>query len=276
MTDKERIAGVFDRAAPTYERTGVAFFDPIGAALARFAEPRPGERLLDLGCGRGASLFPAAEAVGPTGTAVGIDLAPGMVAATAADARERGLDRVRVQVGDAEAPDFPDGSFDLLLSGLVIFFLPDPAAAVRAYARLLRPGGRLALSTFVELTDAEREWFQHLGGALGPYLPPAPPPTPGAAPPPEARFRTREAVAELLAGAGFTDVRFQEIEHRSEFARPEVFWDWLWSSGMRGLVERIPETDRDAARDAVTALVAEHLRDLSWTTKVRLTLAHRP
>ncbi|MEJ3749671.1 class I SAM-dependent methyltransferase [Actinomycetes bacterium KLBMP 9797] len=278
MTDKARIAGVFDRAAPTYERTGVTFFDPIGAALVRLAGPRPGERLLDLGCGRGASLFPAAAAVGPTGTAVGIDLAPGMVAATAADACERGLDGVRVLVGDAEAPDFPDGSFDLLLGGLMIFFLPDAPAAARAYARLLRPGGRLALSTFVELTDAEREWFALLGGALGPYLPPAPetPPEPGAAPPPEARYRTREAVAELLGGAGFTGVRFEEVEHRSEFARPEVFWDWLWSSGMRGLVERIPETDRDAARDAVTALVAEHLRDLSWTTKVRLTLAHRP
>lgn len=275
--DKQAIAGVFDRAAPTYERTGVTFFDPVGAALVRYAEPRPGERVLDVGCGRGASLFPAAEAVGPSGAAVGIDLAPGMVAATAADARQRGLDWVRVEAGDAEAPDYPDGSFDVLLAGLVIFFLPDAPAAARAYRRLLRPDGRLAVSTFVEVTDAEREWYQRLGGALGPYLPPAPPPSPDAPPGPEARLRTRESVAELLTGAGFTDVRFTEIEQRTEFARPELFWDWLWSGGMRGMVERIPEADRDAARDAVTALVAEHLRDadsrLSWTTTIRLTRA---
>nr|WP_308784713.1 methyltransferase domain-containing protein [Phytohabitans houttuyneae] len=101
---KQRIAGVFDRAAPTYEQTGVAFFDPIGAALAERAGLRAGERVLDVGCGRGASLLPAAEAVGPSGVAAGIDLAPGMVAATAAEARRRGLTQVHVKVGDAEAP----------------------------------------------------------------------------------------------------------------------------------------------------------------------------
>jgi ubiquinone/menaquinone biosynthesis C-methylase UbiE len=277
--DKQRIAGVFDRAAPTYEQIGVAFFDPIGAALAEHAGLRPGERVLDVGCGRGASLLPAAEAVGPSGTAVGIDLAPGMVQATATEARRRGLTQVHVQVGDAEAPDFPDASFDAVLGGLVLFFLPDTAAAVRAYARLLRPGGRLVLSTFTEVTEADKEWFQRLGAALGPYLPPSPEPAPDSPPPPEARLRTRQSLAETLTAGGFGDLRFTEMAHRSLFASPEQFWDWLWSAGMRGMLEKMAPQDHELARAAVTGLVSAHLRaadgTLGWTTSIRLTTAQR-
>ncbi|MCW6003417.1 methyltransferase domain-containing protein [Micromonospora sp. CPCC 205371] len=278
--DKQRIAGVFDRAAPMYEQTGVAFFDPLGAALATHAGLRPGERILDVGCGRGASLIPAAEAVGPSGAAIGIDLAVGMVEATAAEARRRGLAHLHVQVGDAEAPDFPDASFDAVLAGLVLFFLPDAPAAVRAYARLLRPGGRLVISTFTEVSDADKEWFEHFGQALGPYLPPPPEPVPGSPPPPDARLRTRESLVELLAGGGFSDVRFTEKAHRTVFARPEQFWDWLWSAGMRGMMESIPAQDHDDARAALTTLVAERLRSddgtLGWATTIRLTTARRP
>lgn len=277
---KQRIAGVFDRAAPTYEQTGVAFFDPIGGALAERAGLRAGERVLDVGCGRGASLLPAAEAVGPSGVAVGIDLAPGMVAATADEARRRGLTQVHVKVGDAEAPDFPDASFDAVLGGLVLFFLPDAAATVRAYARVLRPGGRLALSTFTEVTDADKEWFQHLGGVLGPYLPASPEPAPGSPPPPEARLRTQQSLTDVLTDGGFSDLRFTEMAHRTVFARPEQFWDWLWSAGMRGMMESIAPKDHDAVRTALTALVAERLRaadgTLGWTTSIRFTTARRP
>jgi hypothetical protein len=150
---------------------------------------------------------------------------------------------------------------------------------VRAYARLLRPGGRLVLSTFTEVTDADREWFQHLGAALGPYLPPSPKPAPGSPPPPEARLRTQQSLADVLTGGGFSDLRFAEMAHRTVFARPEQFWDWLWSAGMRGMMERMPPHAHDEARVALTALVAERLRaadgSLGWTTSIRITTAHR-
>ena len=98
-----------------------------------------GDRVLDVGCGRGAALFPAAEAVGVTGSVAGIDLVAAMVAATAADITRRGVANASVRVGDAESPEFPDRSFDAVLAGFVLFFLPDLAAALRACARLLRP-----------------------------------------------------------------------------------------------------------------------------------------
>ena len=136
MSDDQRAAvqQVFDGAADTYDAVGVSMFQPIAEQLVTDLSPRSGERALDVGCGRGAVLFRLAEAVGPTGRAIGIDLSPRMVEATAAEAAAAGLP-AEVAVGDAEAPDVPDAAFELVTSSLVLFFLPDPAAAPDAATR---------------------------------------------------------------------------------------------------------------------------------------------
>jgi SAM-dependent methyltransferase len=87
---------VFDEAAADYDQLGVEFFTPMGAAPAAAAGIAPGDHVLDVGCGRGAVLFPAAEAAGRSGRVTGIDRAPAMVALTSADA-----DRLRDAVGEA-------------------------------------------------------------------------------------------------------------------------------------------------------------------------------
>src|SRR5689334_8168775 len=131
MNETASIITIFDEAADTYDNVGVDFIRPIAAELVRAVTPRPGDRVPDVGCGAGAVLLPVAEAVGPHGHVTGIDLAPGMVARTAAAAT--GLDAVTVELGDAQAPAYPPESFDLITSGLVLFFLPDPPAALAPY-----------------------------------------------------------------------------------------------------------------------------------------------
>ena len=146
MGSPDGIAGVFDRAADTYDRVGVPWFEPIAAGLVAELAVRPGERVLDVGCGRGAALRPLAQATGPDGYALGIDLAPRMVELTRQDLSD--LPQVEVRVGDARAPGLPSASFDVVASCLVLFFLPDPAAALRAWTDLLVGGGRLGVTTF--------------------------------------------------------------------------------------------------------------------------------
>ncbi|HEY3603999.1 MAG TPA: methyltransferase domain-containing protein, partial [Sporichthyaceae bacterium] len=97
---KAAIAAAFDNSAATYEQVGVDYFGPLGAELLRRAAPAAGASVLDLGCGRGHVLFPAAAAVGPSGRVVGTDLSVRMVAACAAQAAAEGLTQVSVQVGD--------------------------------------------------------------------------------------------------------------------------------------------------------------------------------
>ncbi|WP_327084894.1 methyltransferase domain-containing protein [Nonomuraea sp. NBC_01738] len=171
MDAKTYMAGVFDRASDTYEQVGVPFFAPVGAELVRQAAPAPGDRVLDAGCGTGASLIPAAQAVGEHGRVVGLDLAPGMLAIAARSIGDHGLANATVLRGDAEhaADLLPGERFDVVLAGMMLYFLPDPPAAVRSMAALLRPGGRLAASLLAQPSREEAEFLTRVAVALAPF-----------------------------------------------------------------------------------------------------------
>ena len=98
-----------------------AMTGPVGRALVELTGVRPGDDVLDVGCGRGAVLFAAAEATGQTGSVLGFDLAAGMVERTRADAESRGLSTVRVEQRNAQEPDLPPAAFDVVVSSLVVF-----------------------------------------------------------------------------------------------------------------------------------------------------------
>jgi ubiquinone/menaquinone biosynthesis C-methylase UbiE len=108
-----RFADAFDRAAKTYDVTAFPFFTPFGEALVEFAQLGPTDRVLDVGCGAGAALAPAARVAK---SAVGIELS----AAMAERARAAAPD-AEVVVGDAAELPFDDGSFDVVLSAFVVF-----------------------------------------------------------------------------------------------------------------------------------------------------------
>jgi ubiquinone/menaquinone biosynthesis C-methylase UbiE len=243
MDQRAQIAGIFDRAASTYDRVGVELFGPVADELVSTLAPQAGERALDIGCGRGAMLLRLAAAVGPTGTAAGIDLAPQMVAAAQTDAATAGL-TVDVSVGDAQEPDFPAKSFDVVASSLVLFFLPDPAAALAAWRRLLVPGGRLGVSTFGPLPPA----WQEVDAVFEPYLPPQlrDARTTGARGP----FGSDAGVEQLLTQAGFQDVRTRTTTVAVRFDDADHWHRWTWSVGQRAMWEHVPAGDRDAVRAA--------------------------
>ena len=248
MDAKRAVAGVFDRAAATYDAVGVEYFSTFGHRLVELSRVAPGDVVLDVGCGRGACLWPAAAAAGPTGRVVGLDLSEGMVRATAADAAAQ--ERVLVVRADAEAPPLATSAADVVLAGMALFFLPDPGRAVRAWLDALRPGGRLAVSTFA--SDDAR--WQPVADALAPYAT-APDVRPSRSGGPRP-WDTDEGLAQLLHEAGAQDVRSVVEPHTAVFADEEVLWRWGWSHGQRAAWERVPDAELPAAKAAVLGALA--------------------
>lgn len=259
-----RWAGMFDLLADSYDQSGVAFFGPIAAGLVDRLRPESGERVLDVGCGRGAVTLRAAERVGPTGRVDAVDVAPGMVELTSAAASAAGLQQVHVQVGDAGSLDLVPASYDVVASSLVAFFLPDPEAAVRSWLGLLVPGGRLGIATFrpwLPSWRAVEDVFADYAVETG---------RPGPTRMPEV-FDDDEAVADLVARAGGRDVRTEVATYPVRFDDLEQWRVWSLGTAMRGLWFRAPEEAHDEILQRVGRILEAH--DFTLAVDVRYTLA---
>jgi len=239
VTQKKRVvAGVFSRAAPTYDRVGPRFFSHFGHRLVELAQIPKGARVLDVATGKGAVLFPAADAVGPLGHVTGVDLSQAMVDEIAEEISRQKLMNVEVRQMDAEYLQFPDASFDCILCGFAIFFFPQLDRAISEMRRVLRPNGRIAITTWDRLLDEEWKWFSELVKA---HLPPEPETkqTPESQSPPPPVLDRPDGLEMIMKAAGFADA--QVISETAEFVytSEEVWWSALWSHGTRASMEKV-------------------------------------
>ena len=178
-----------------------------------------------------------------------------------------------MRLGDASAPDVPAGAFDVVSCCLVLFFLPDPAAAVRAWVPALAPGGRVGVTTF---GPQDPRW-QSVDALFRPYLPPTmrDPRTVGRTGP----FASDEGVAALLTDAGLVDVRTTHRTVEVAFDSPEQWVAFSWSHGQRAMWESVPDDERDALRSRVLELLQALERDaggLRFSQDVRHTFGRLP
>ena len=268
-----RVAGLFDAVSGDYDGVGVDFFQPIAAGLLQAVPLRTGERVLDVGSGRGAVLLRAASEVGPSGQVVGIDISPAMVEATRALASQQSLANVEVHVDDAQTPSLAAEPFDVITCCLVLFFLAAPADALRSWASLLAPGGRLGITTF---GDMDPRWA-HVDEVFTPYLPPAmrDARTSGKAGP----FSSDAGMESLVSSAGYVDVATRSGSVPVRFADAGQWHSFTWSTGQRAMWLSIPEDQRAGVRaEAERRLLAHAAADGSITFEqaVRHTVARRP
>jgi ubiquinone/menaquinone biosynthesis C-methylase UbiE len=268
-----QVAALFDRVADTYDQVDVPWFQPIARRLVQALAPTPGERALDLGCGRGAATLPLAQAVGAQGRVVALDLAAGMVEATRREAAGAGLTNVEVHERDVADPGLPAGSFDLAASSLVLFFLPEPGAALREWCRLLRPGGRLGVATFGPDDDVGRA----VDALFRPFLPPQllDARTSGTAGP----FASDAGVAALFEDAGLVEVTTSHGEVEAEFDDVDHWSRWSHSHGQRVFWDFLPADRHDEVVSRAGELLERRRRPggrIVLTQQLRFTVGRRP
>ena len=166
------------------------------------ADLHEGETVLDLGSGAGADVLISARRVGPTGKAIGLDMTDEMLDLARANAAEAGVDNVQFLKGYLEELPLPDASVDVIISNCVINLAADKTKVIREAARVLRPGGRLAVSDVVADDDMDHatradmeQWTGCIAGAL-----------------------THAEFERALTDAGLTDVEVRETHRVHEHA----------------------------------------------------------
>jgi ubiquinone/menaquinone biosynthesis C-methylase UbiE len=235
MTDVwSRLAGTFG--------SGPDYWDYFGLRLVERADISPGDRVLDVGCGPGACLFPAAERAGDGGRAVGIDICPHCVGEALSGIERRGLRETHITQMNAEGTGFRENSFDVALCGFVGWdhcfdFVLDrftgPDTRSKEITRVLNTGGRVGISSFERQDDIE--WMEE---TLGRYLP--------------------DLVRKILSRAGFKDIQIHRMQADFVSADEETWWRQMEQVGWRRYLK---ESDT-MGPGALEQLKANVFRDL--------------
>jgi ubiquinone/menaquinone biosynthesis C-methylase UbiE len=250
---KERIAAAYNAAAAHTAHPILAHRDYFGQRTVERLGLKPGEIVLDVCCGTGASAIPAVRAVSPGGRVIGIDLATAALEHARLRAAEEGLRNVEFRPADFDQVYFRADSFDAIVCVFGIFFFPDMTASLRKMWRYLRPGGRIAIATrgpdvfepadclFWEAVRRERE---DLNKSFTPWD----------------RLTTPEKVRELFDSAGISEVRIEAEDHPHLLESAEDFWELAMGTGYRGTIDQLTEDQRERVRQACLRLTARSLR----------------
>jgi SAM-dependent methyltransferase len=192
----------------------------VAELLLQEAKPQPGEHVLDIGCGPGATAIPFAAAVGPTGHVTGIDIAEPMLGLLHRRIAERGIANIAPLLADAQVEPLPPASFDLAISRFGVMFFADPRAAFRNVMTALKPGGRLVMAVWAPIAD-NLHWKIPLDIAVRRLGPPAPsdPRAPG-----PLAFSDPDYLRDILESAGFADISVTptRFDVRGRSARQEA------------------------------------------------------
>jgi ubiquinone/menaquinone biosynthesis C-methylase UbiE len=245
----------WDRAVEHYEASWAAQLRPAQDALITLADLRSGDRVLDIACGTGLVTFRAADLVGPAGRVAATDISDKMVKYTASEALRRGDAHVSCARMGAEALDFSDGSFDVVLCALGLMYVPDVMTALREMRRVLVPGGRAVAAVWG--ARARCGWAE-----IFPIV--------------EARVQsdvcpmffqlgTGDSLAQTLTQAGFRDVHTERISTELLYDSSDAAADAAFAGGPVAMAyARFDDDTRASARAEYVASIAAYRTETGY------------
>jgi len=265
---QDRAAFTYNAAADFFDASPLGFWDYFGRRTIELASLPRGSRVLDVCCGTGASALPAAEAVGPTGKIIGVDLAEELLELARRKAVQQRLGNIKFEVGDMLSLRFPTESFDAVVCVFGIFFVPDMPRAVSELWSRIRPGGKLAMTTWGpnffqpgsdafwrSIKDVRPDLFKGFN--------------------PWDRINDPGSLTKIFDEAGIAPPKIVPENRLHPINSAEDWWTIVLGSGYRGTIEQLTLAERQKVQDANLAFIRNE-KISAIETNVLCALAARP
>lgn len=233
---KTMIRQSFDTVAMGYDHPSLSFFPETAKRLVKRLELENTARLLDVCTGTGVVALGAAEKL-TRGSVTAIDLSPGMLQQAQSKAAQRQLTNVEFIEMDLEEMTFPEQHFDVATSSFGLFFLEDMAPGLSEIVRRVKPGGRIAISSFFgNAFSPMADLFVSRYESFGREAPPLS----------WKRLSTEADITALFSQVGITSVNISHEPLGFYMASPQDWWDIVWNAGFRGFLNQLSQEEQAA------------------------------
>lgn len=269
---KQKVISVFNEVASGYDNPALRFFPFSAERALGHLNPKPGSKILDAATGTGALAVKLAQAVGPQGRVIGIDLSTAMLERATHNAAKMALNNIDLLEMDAEAPDFRSNYFDAVTCGFGLFFLPDMLAALKQWRRITRPGGTVLFTSFT--AEAFAPLAEHFFTTLESFGLDFS----GDQQLASQRLVEADSCRGLMEEAGFEAIEQYTDQLGYPLHSPNDWWEVVWNSGLRGIVQRLPAGQQEEFQRAHLAQLdsLQTEKGLWMGVEVRITLGRVP
>lgn len=235
LLNNEKITALFDLVSDIYENPSTRFFSFCGDQVANLLKAGPGQKVLDIAAGTGCSSIALAQTIqANNGRVTCIDLSEGMLKKAQQNIERAGLNNVDYHIMDGQNLDFKSNYFDYINCSYGIFFMPDMNAALQSWYRVLKPGGTVLFTSFTEKAfEPLTTLFLNLLGEFGVSVP-------------DTKWKllkNADDCKSLLEQNNFESIKIIDKQLGYHLAHFNDWWEVLWSTGYRGLLEQMSDVD---------------------------------
>lgn len=264
---KHIIQQAFDTVAPGYDHPSLSFFPETAANILQQLKLEDDLHLLDVCTGTGMVALAAAEQL-PRGQVTGIDLSAGMLQQAQAKAAQKGLSNTQFVQMDLDHLDLASNHFDVATSSFGLFFLEDMQTALSNIVATVKPGGRVAITSFTgNAFDPFSQIFLERYQSFGMEVPNLS----------WKRLATSDNISALFEAAGLGDIQYHHIPLGYDIEHPQQWWDVVWNAGYRGMLNQLTAEQQEPFKQQHFEEITELLNDAKvWMeTEVILAIGHK-